>query len=229
MESRKGSELTGLLARTISVTQLASWCTSLAILLSGLVPATAESSRIGLYSGQWADTRLPHLPYNSVTGRLSFDDSRLHSLIVSRQIGATDLFLPGRRIGFENASIELEGTASVHSGLQDHSEVTLGVMLRSQNMDLGSLGAVNLGWANGVSYALEAPAYEFGRDLVRGENTVQLQYYMGFELEYAHHSWTHLSLFTRLHHRSGIYGVISPSKTGSNIIGLGARLRFASD
>lgn len=96
-------------------------------------------------------------------------------------------------------------------------------------MDLGSLAAVNLGWANGVSYALEATAYEFGRDLVRGENTVQLQYYMGFEPEYAHHSWTHLSLFTRLHHRSGIYGVISPSKTGSNIIGLGARLRFASD
>lgn len=164
-----------------------------------------------------------------MTGRLSFDDSRLHALIVSRQIGATDLFLPGRSIGFENASIELEGTASIHSGLQEHSEVTLGVILRSQDMDLGSFGAVNLGWTNGFSYALEAPAYAFGQDLVRGEDTVWLQYYMGLELDYAHRTLTRLRLFTRLHHRSGIYGVISPSKTGSKIIGLGVRLRLASE
>ncbi len=76
---------------------------------------------------------------------------------------------------------------------------------------------------------LDAPTYEYGRELVRGHDTVQLQYYMGFEAEYAHASWERLSVFTRLHHRSGMYGMISPSKTGSNFIGIGLRLHFGRD
>lgn len=189
-------------------------------------PAHAEGWRVGIYSGQWADTRLPYLPYNAATGRLTFDESYLTSVILSRHLLTRDLFIPHTSIGIADARIELEGTANFHSGLQTHEEVTLGVMLRTRDYNLASAGTINFGWANGFSYALSPPAHEYGTNLVRGEDTVQFQYYMGFEAEYAHTSWEQLSVFARLHHRSGIYGVISPSRTGSNIIGLGVRLRL---
>jgi len=125
--------------------------------------------------------------------------------------------------------MELEGTASVHSGLQSHLEATIGIMLRTRDIDLRSAGYLNFGWSNGFSYALSSPEYEYGRDGARGNDTVQLQYYMGFELEYAPPTWgDRVSLFARLHHRSGVYGLISPSKTGSNIIGAGIRVHLGS-
>jgi hypothetical protein len=208
------------------------WAAGVIFLLSPLMlalPTHAETWRIGVYSGQWADTRLPYLPYNAATGRLRFKDSYLYSLIVSRQLLNADIFFPGTTIGFRDARLELEGTVNLHSGLQSHSEATLGLMLRSRDSDIGSSGSINFGWANGFSYALDAPNYEYGRTLVRGHDTVQLQYYMGFEAEYAHATWERLSVFTRLHHRSGMYGVISPSKTGSNIIGVGVRMHFGQN
>jgi hypothetical protein len=192
-------------------------------------PAHAEGWRVGIYSGQWADTRLPYLPYNAATGRLTFSDSYLTSVIMSRHLLTRDLFIPYTSIGFSDARIEFEGTASLHRGLQTHEEVTLGVMLRTRDYDLASFGTINFGWANGFSYALSSPAHEYGTNLVRGQDTVQFQYYMGFEAEYAHASWDRLSVFTRLHHRSGIYGIISPSRTGSNIIGLGLRLSLGAE
>jgi hypothetical protein len=103
------------------------------------------------------------------------------------------------------------------------------MMLRTRDYDLASAGTINLGWANGFSYALSPPAHEYGTNLVRGEDTVPFQYYMGFEAEFAHTSWEWLRVFARLHHRSGIYGVISPSKTGSNILGLGVRFTLGGD
>jgi len=205
------------------------WAVRLILLLSPVTlsfPAHAETWRVGVYAGQWADTRLPHLPYNTATGRLSFDDSYLYSLIVSRHLMDTNIFFPGTTIGLRDAQLEWEGTASTHDGLQNHAELTLGIMLRSRDINVGSFGNINFGWANGFSYALDKPDYEYGRTRERGLDTVQFQYYMGFEVEYAHASWERFSVFTRLHHRSGIYGVISPSKTGSNILGVGARLHL---
>jgi hypothetical protein len=195
-------------------------------LLVTAVDAHAETWRVGVYSGQWADTRLPYLPYNIVTGQLTFSESYVHSIIVSRHLLTKDLFIPRTLIGFSDAQIELEGTASLHRGNQNHQEATLGVMLRTPNFELGSFGNINFGWANGFSYAFSDPNYEYGRNLVRGQDTVQFQYYMGLEAEYARLSWDRVSVFARLHHRSGIYGLISPSKTGSNILGAGIRIHL---
>ncbi|MBT9384167.1 hypothetical protein KM176_09875 [Pseudooceanicola sp. CBS1P-1] len=191
-----------------------------------LLPVAAQAGetpwRVGIFEGQWAATRLPLLPYNLVTGGLSFRDSYLTSVIVSRQVGEADLRVPGTALGLAGVRFELEGTLSRHSGLQDHDEATLGVMTRSRDYT-GRAGAISLGWANGLSWAFSPPDYEYGVDGVRGEKTRQLQYYMGFEAEYTPVGAQHFSLFARLHHRSGIYGVISPSKTGSNILGVGLR------
>lgn len=188
--------------------------------------ALADSWRIATFTGQWANTRLPLLPYNLATGQLTFADSFLQSMVVSRLIATRDMEIPLVGLQFPDASIELEGTFSAHSGLQDHQEITLGIMMRSQDYRLPNGGRYNVGWSNGLSYALEPPNYEYGVGRVRGVDTVQFQYYMGLEAEYMDPRWERASVFLRLHHRSGIYGLISPSKTGSNIIGFGVRFHF---
>lgn len=111
------------------------------------IPTHAETWRVGLFSGQWADTRLPYLPYNAVTGRLKFDDSYLHSLVVSHHLVSTNIFFPGTSLRFRDMRLEVEGTASLHDGLQSHRELTLGIMLRSRDIDAGSYGSVNFGCA----------------------------------------------------------------------------------
>jgi hypothetical protein len=49
---------------------------------------------------------------------------------------------------------------------------------------------------------------------------------MAFETAFTPKSNRNLSAFLRLHHRSGIYGVISPRRTGSNYVGAGLRWTF---
>lgn len=148
--------------RRVRVKAIERWLRALFLLSLSMLalPTYAETWRVGVYSGQWADTRLPYLPYNTATGRLLFKDSYLYSLVVSRQLLNADIFFPGTTIGFRDARLELEGTASLHSGLQSHSEATLGLMLRSRDYDIGPSGSINFGWANGFSYALDAPNYE---------------------------------------------------------------------
>jgi hypothetical protein len=53
--------------------------------------------------------------------------------------------------------------------------------------------------------------------------TRRLQYHMMLEIEFGRGAWP-LRPFLRLHHRSGIYGVISPQETGSNFVGAGLRI-----
>ena len=46
---------------------------------------------------------------------------------------------------------------------------------------------------------------------------------MGFEAEFTHASQPNIHLVAKLHHRSGVYGLVSPRHTGSNFIGGGVR------
>jgi hypothetical protein len=58
----------------------------------------------------------------------------------------------------------------------------------------------------------------------RGEDTRQLQFYLGPEIEFTPQPRSRFHLLLRVHHRSGGYGVISPLGTGSNYLSLGLRV-----
>lgn len=174
---------------------------------------------------QWVETRLPLFPKNLVEGNLRPRESYATSFIVTRPLGTLDI-APGAWWGVSGIGVEAEGTLSIHDGLQDHAETTLGVMLRSPKADVAGLGEVGVGWANGFSYAFSDPAFERGASGARGVDSERLQYYMGFEATFTPAVAPNVEIFGRLHHRSGIYGVISPDDTGSNMLGGGVRLNF---
>ncbi|MDR1968924.1 MAG: hypothetical protein LBQ32_09585 [Burkholderiaceae bacterium] len=178
--------------------------------------------RATIFGGTWMDTTLPAFPKNLLTGNIKLQNAHflgggLSRVLVPRfDIPFFSTTLPGN-------SMELEGQIVKHFGKQDHVELTGAIVVRSGEIHPLEQLSFNVAWANGFSYALSNPAYEKGPEGIPGVNSRKFQYYMGIETEFTHQSMPNTHLMIKLHHRSGIYGVISQRKTGSNyiVIGLG--------
>ena len=177
---------------------------------------------VSIFGDKWAESSLPAFPKNVVTGNIKLKDATFlgaevaHVIVPKFDIPFFGYTLPGN-------SVELAGQIIKHSGLQSHYESTASIVIRSGEVHVLDRLSFNLAWANGISYAFSKPAYEKGADGQRGINSKKWQYYMGIESEFTHASIPNVHLVLNLHHRSGIYGIISPRKTGSNYIGLGLR------
>jgi hypothetical protein len=193
-----------------------------------LAPTSAEASEfrnrqgsVTLVAAKWAEFNLPQFPVRLITADLNFRSPYLIAVGVNRVV-VHDFSI----LGLKGNSVELEGQLAKHFGGQDHVEATLGATLRTGELRLIGTSSVNLGWTNGLSYAFEKPAYEMGTSGIRGVDTRQLQYYLGIETEFTPSSTSPVNLILKIHHRSGIYGLISPQRTGSNYLGGGIRFGF---
>lgn len=111
-----------------------------------------------------------------------------------------------------------------HRGLQGNAEIGAAYMLRTSDLQMGALG-VNFGAGVGLSYALGNPSYEDGSTLDPGRR-YRLQLLALFELEWRMRGFEDISVVTRVHHRSGVYGLIAPQGVGSNFLALGVRYKF---
>lgn len=184
-------------------------------------------NHLTILNGIWADTNLPDLPKKLVTGELDFEDSYFVGLAYSRTL-VKDFSIP---LPFTGSSakgwdLEAEGSLVKHYHLQDHLESNLALVLRTREFVPFSW----LGWTFaagfGGSYAFEQPNFEKGPDGIRGEDTEQFQSHMLLEWDLFQPRFSRLHFIARVHHRSGIYGVISPQKTGSNFLAAGIRIDF---
>lgn len=75
----------------------------------------------------------------------------------------------------------------------------------------------------GVSYVTAIPSLE-QKDNVK---TKRLLNYLMFEATFSHPSYPEWQLLTRIHHRSGAFGLYQAGNTGSNDIAIGLRYLFA--
>lgn len=204
------------------------------IVLATSAPALAQESTQrsrdtfgSLYASKWVDTSLPAFPVNLVTGDLRFRKPYFVAAGVNRVLVRDfAVGVPLTGIVLRRNSLELEGQLVRHFGGQDHVEATAAVVARSGEVGLFSGTSVNFALANGLSYAFSKPDFEQGPGGVRGEGSRHLQYYLGVEAEFTPSRVSRLHLVARLHHRSGIYGLISPRRTGSNFLGGGVRFDF---
>ena len=204
------------------------------IALLATAPAIAQASTQrsrdsfgSLYASKWVDTSLPAFPVNLVTGNLRFRKPYFIAAGVNRVLVRNfAVGVPLTGIVLRGNSLELEGQLVKHFGGQDHVEATIALPARSGEIGLFSGASVNFALANGVSYALSRPDFEQGPGGVRGQGSRHLQYYLGLEAEFSPSRASRLHLVAKLHHRSGIYGLISPRRTGSNFLGAGVRFDF---
>ncbi len=181
-------------------------------LLSLSLRAGAEENGrwvFSLYRGRWSKTT-----FLNILGRqkTDFRDSWITVAGVGKKLS---------RLG---SGFELEGEVNLgkHSGIQEHGEVNLLAALRYRNFPWDNYIDTSAAFGSGLSYAFSRPPIE-----VSGRNPVPSRFlkYMMFEVEAALHRIPGWHLFFRIHHRSGVFGLIR-WRQGSNIIGLGLRGRF---
>ena len=181
---------------------------------------------VSVFTSVWAETNLPEIPYNIVTGKLHFENAWFTSLAASRVL-VPDFSIPTPFGGsFEGNRLELEGQIVKHWGKQKHVELTGALVWRTGDWHFTENLGVNFAIGEGISYALHRPRFEKGRSGRRGDHSFRLQNHIMMELEFSYAAMPDWHFVTRIHHRSGMYGLVSPHKTGSNYFGVGIRRDF---
>ncbi len=192
-----------------------------AVLISSQAHAGEARTRKGHISAIGAvkaQSKLWRIPDRLVTAQLRLQKSYFISLAADKVL-ASDFTLIGK-----HNSLEVEGQITQHLGREDHQEATLALALRSGEVGIIGGTSANFMWGNGGSYAFSAPRLEQGNGGLYGVDVPRFQYMMLFETEFSDSSAPDVHLFFRVHHRSGIYGLISSGKTGSNHLGMGLRI-----
>lgn len=196
------------------------------LVLSAQLATTVVAGDLTLFGGQGADVNLPDIVPKIVKGEIEMDPTYFWGINYSQDIPMAGknpftAFLLRHRI-----RPQWESQLTKHHGLQDNYESHLAALIRSPDLQLGSLAAINFMAGTGFSYAFSDPVYEDGPDGQPGNGRHRFQNYVTLEFELSTPALPNWSLATRVHHRSGIYGLIAPRKVGSNFFAVGIRRSF---
>ena len=174
-----------------------------------------------LYGARLLDENLGDaykIPARAIEGTLGTQDQYLVGVALSRTL-VQDLPLPL----FGGWRIEVEGQLVGQFGLLTYPEITGAVVLRTPDLSLPAGLSTNLAVGEGFSYALRNP--DLG-PASEGRTTQKLLNYLSFEMEVKSASMPAVSLVPRVHHRSGVFGLVGPEGSGTNYYGLGLRVEF---
>lgn len=178
-----------------------------------------------LYLGQGVDANLTNLPKKIATDKLKRESSFLTGIGYAIPTRSPD-WLAGLAgvVGIDQPSTAVELLGVQHRGLQSNFEADVGYLLRTGYASLGPL-QIRAGVGTGLSYAFGTPSYEDG-PFNNPAKRYKFQSFEAFEVELRLADAPSVGLVTRVHHRSGMYGLIAPKNVGSNFLTIGLRSRF---
>ena len=124
----------------------------------------------------------------------------------------------------EKVDLEVEGQIVKHYGAQDHWEFNGLGAARWLPLPWDDYLDTSIAGGAGLSYANEIPKLEEERN---GEGqTEKVLVYLMIELAFSRPEIPNWSLVTRIHHRSGAFGLFSGVTGSSNAWGFGIRYAF---
>ena len=168
------------------------------------------------YHGQYTDDAFGDI----ISGKtISYEDSRINVLAHAVKLFADDETLPPKRHQWE-----LEGQIAKHDGEQNHWELNAAIIVRWLDFPWNQYVKTTAAIGDGLSYATVVPPIEEASHTNTG--AAKLLNYFVVEVSLAPPSAKHWSLVGRIHHRSGIYGLINDVKGGSNVICLGLKYAY---
>ena len=128
---------------------------------------------------------------------------------------------------YQGAGVRMEAELQLarHTGMQRHYEVNAIYLGRWSTPFTGPNRDLNLALGHGLSWASEVPPIE-PRSTPEREDSTRLLHYMLLEIEFRPSRERPWSGFTRIHHRSGVFGLFDNVRGGSNFIALGIRYRW---
>lgn len=161
-----------------------------------------------VYGGQYTDTRFTQI----LQLRTDFQSSRIAVAGVTKRL---------RPMGHA-AHFEVEVHAAQHWGMQSHQELNGLVSVRWRRFPWDASLDTSFAFGKGLSFASRHPPLEERPDR---PPAVRRQSFMLAEVEFSRPERADLGLFVRIHHRSGVYGLVSDAR-GSNFVCLGLRASF---
>jgi len=118
--------------------------------------------------------------------------------------------------------MEGEGQVAKHWGEQDHFEFNALLGLRWLPFPWDRYLDTSFAVGAGLSYATDEPEIE----VEKNDRTARLLGYLMFELAVVVPQQPKWTLFARVHHRSGAFGLFDGVSGGSNVLGAGLRYAF---
>lgn len=180
---------------------------------------------VAVFVGQGVNQNLRQLPVKIATASVDWDKTYYAELGFGKIRGTLgQSFESLQGTPFASLRHGYETVLTKHFGLQYNSEVGAAYMLKTPDLELGEL-RVNFAAGAGLSYALGNPTYEDGADN-DPERRYRTQFLALFDLEWHLADSDKLSIITRGHHRSGVYGLIAPRHVGSNFLAIGVCRKF---
>ena len=192
----------------------------LSILLINSLVANAKS--VTVFTAQGGDFNLLEFIPKVVSSDLKMDPSYFVGINYADQANIPILT---KYLSDKGLKTEVELQLSKHHGMQDNYEAHSAILARSKNFNTIDFINTNFAFGIGISHAMGTPWYEDTESGSIDGKRYKTQNYLAFEMEMAtqRSSW---SIPIRLHHRSGMYGLIAPEKVGSNFIAVGIRRKF---
>jgi hypothetical protein len=169
---------------------------------------SVQAASFAVHVGRGLDSNLRMIPGQIATNSLPWENTWYLALVVNKPVMETSRFLFG-----------LESSLLKHCGMQSNFESTLaGTVKYRIPAVLGLLTSATVG--EGVSYAYSSPTFEKGPNNSR-QGQVKFQNHLVFEFAIGAAPLKDVFLVTRIHHRSGVYGLFGPPHIGSNFLAFG--------
>ena len=184
------------------------------LLLAILIVERSEADDgyfLSLYGGQVSDTQFNAI----VRGILDYRDYYLVALALGKEI----------TVYKDKVGIEIEGQVVKHIHGSEHWELNPLLTLRWLPFPWDDKLDTSFAWGNGLSYATEEPEFEI-KESSHGERTSQVLYYFMTEWVFTPPKIPQWSVFSRIHHRSSVFGLIDGVMAGSNYVTFGVRYHF---
>lgn len=178
-----------------------------------------------IYAGQGVDANLTGLPRQILGNDIKWESSYFTGLGYAKPSSLPGWLTRGLgAVGIKEPTGVVEVIGVQHRGLQSNFEADVAFILRTGFAHVGPV-RVRGGAGLGLSYAFGRPTYEDG-SVADPSRRYRLQNYNAIELEAGVDKLPDTSLVARVHHRSGLYGIIAPRQVGSNFLTLAVRHRF---
>lgn len=191
----------------LKATRIIFWLGVVMILGNGGQALADDSWMVSLYGGRAC--------YDSLENILSdreYVDSYIAALAVGK--GLTDYK--------HYLRLEGEGQIVKHWGEQDLFEFNALLGVRWLPFPWDRYLDTSFAVGGGLSYATDEPEIE----VEKNDRTARLLGYLMFELAVTVPQQPQWTLFARVHHRSGAYGLFDGVSGGSNVVGAGLRYAF---
>lgn len=185
------------------------WIAIFALGTAGTGPLFAEHDwYVGTFGGIGTHNSIGQI----TEGEVDFADSYIAGVMVGQEI-----FRLKNLIG-----LDWEAQAARHFDLQDHYEFNILVVPRWHWFPWDRYLDTSFAFGNGLSYATDDPEIE----ILKNDETTRLLHYFYFELDFKIPRQETWSVFARIHHRSGVFGVFDGVHGGSNFFTGGVKYKF---